>query len=240
MYGALTGFSKKMVKQKYGEEQFLLWRRGFDIKPPAVSSFSPFYPGNDDRYVNYVGDIKVSFFETLIRSLAHGRFEVHRDFPKTESLKDCMERTLPYFKEEIFPRVVKEKKNVLIASSENAIRGLLMHLCDIPRDQINKVEIPTGLPLLFDFKAKRLRLFDNGDGDKGSIFNKYDFGKGGLDLLFKPSPPNDSTSNGLKERDHAQTRPTLNSGTGSSKGGRGEYIYDPIIWLKKVNEDIID
>lgn len=89
MYGNLTGLSKKMIKQIYGNAQFQQWRRGYDIQPPNVSPFSPIYPGNDQRYVNYVTDIPINFFETITRSLAHGKLEIHRDFPKAESLKDC-------------------------------------------------------------------------------------------------------------------------------------------------------
>ena len=136
-------------------KQFLKWRRGFDTKPPKVSSFSQFYPGNDDRYVNYVQDVPISAFESMIRSLAHGHLELHKQFPKTESLKDCMERTIPYFKQTIVPHSIEQNKNVLISSSENAIRGLLMHLCDIPIDQIHQVEIPTGLPLVYDKRTRR-------------------------------------------------------------------------------------
>lgn len=75
-------------------------------------------PGNDSRYVNYVKDVDISIFETLIRSLAHGKFEIHRKFPKAESLQDCMERTIPYFRSVIHPESIAPGKNVLIASSE--------------------------------------------------------------------------------------------------------------------------
>lgn len=122
------------------------WRRSFDNPPPPISSFSHacmlltsfvFFshnaklgnfvlftsvdvvdPGNDPRYVKYVTDVDVSVFETLIRSLAHGKLEIHRNFPKRESLKDCMERTIPYFLNTIVPNSIKPGKNVLIASSE--------------------------------------------------------------------------------------------------------------------------
>jgi 2,3-bisphosphoglycerate-dependent phosphoglycerate mutase len=75
-------------------------------------------PGNDTRYVNYVKDVPISWFETLIRSLAHRRVEIHRKFPKAESLKNCMERTIPYFTDVIVPDSIQQRKNVLIASSE--------------------------------------------------------------------------------------------------------------------------
>lgn len=96
MYGALTGLSKEMIRQRHGSKQFKLWRRSYDIRPPPVSSFSNHYPGNDDRYINNVKDIRFSLFESLIRSIAHRKLEIHRKFPKTESLKDCMDRTVPY------------------------------------------------------------------------------------------------------------------------------------------------
>lgn len=172
-------------------------------------------PGNDPRYVKYVTDVEVSIFETLIRSLAHGKLEIHRNFPKRESLKDCMERTIPYFLTTIVPNSIKPGKNVLIASSEyvsihiyiyrvvrsrsvilpvgvhwlllccrNAIRGLLMHLCNIPQDKIPLVEIPTGLPLIYDSAQRKIRLLE--DGDVGVTVNpleKYNFGKA-PELLF--------------------------------------------------------
>jgi bisphosphoglycerate-dependent phosphoglycerate mutase len=75
-------------------------------------------PGNDSRYVDYVKDIDISFFESIIRSLAHGKLEVHRKFPKAESLKNCMDRTVPYFHNTIRPESIDPVKNVLIASSE--------------------------------------------------------------------------------------------------------------------------
>ena len=164
MYGALTGLSKKMIGQRHGDKQLKLWRRGYDTRPPRVSSFSHFYPGNDERYVKYVRDVRVSVGETLMRSLAEGRLQVHRAFPKTESLKDCMERTIPYFTNTIKPNSIDVGKNVLIASSENAIRGLLLHLCEIPPERIHEVEIPTGLPLVFDMKKKCVKLLDDGKG----------------------------------------------------------------------------
>jgi len=173
-YGALTGLSKKMIRQKHGQEQFLKWRRGFDTVPPPASSFSHAYPGNDDRYVKYCTDINVSPFETVVRSLAHGRLEVHRQFPKSESLKMCMERTIPFFRDVIVPGSLSKGRSVLIASSENAIRGLLMHLCDIPINRIHEVEIPTGLPMVYDHELRRIRLLD--DDDVPRPMEKYDFG----------------------------------------------------------------
>ena len=183
MYGSLTGLSKIMIKQKYGEVQFKKWRRGFKNRPPAISSFSSHYPGNDDRYVSYVKDIRPSLSESLIRSLAHGKLEIHKKFPKTESLRDCMERTIPYFKNVILPGSINKGKSVLISSSENAIRGLLMHLCDIPRERIKEVEIPTGLPMVYDPDQRCIRLLDDGLFTEDPT-ERYDFGSS-PELLFK-------------------------------------------------------
>jgi len=176
MYGALTGLSKKKTRTVYGDTQFKKWRRSYNTKPPPVSSFSPHYPGNDQRYVDNVVDVRISAKETLIRSLERGRLIIHRKLPRTESLKDCMERTIPYWINNIEGNAIAKGKSVLIASSENAIRGLLMHLLNIPTDQISNIEIPTGLPLVYDMRYKCLKLLD---GD----FRDYNFGKAG-ELLF--------------------------------------------------------
>lgn len=98
MYGALTSLSKRMIRTKYGEKQFKQWRRGYSTRPPPVSSFSPLYPGNDERYVTYVTDVRNSVRESLIRSIEAGRLELHPKLPKCESLRDCMERTIPYWR----------------------------------------------------------------------------------------------------------------------------------------------
>ena len=88
-YGSLTSESKRKIQQKFGTTQFKLWRRGYSNRPPPVTSFSEFYPGNEERYINYVQDVRISVKESLIRSLASGKLEFHKKFPKTESLKDC-------------------------------------------------------------------------------------------------------------------------------------------------------
>lgn len=158
MYGVLTGLSKNMVAQRHGEAQFKAWRRGYKTPPPKVSSFSPHYPGNDKRYDKYLNDVRYSAGESLIRTIESGRITLKRKLPKSESLKDCMDRTIPYYTERIVPEALDQGKRVLIASSENAIRGLLMHLCEIPQDQITGLEIPNGLPLIYDLKSKCIKV----------------------------------------------------------------------------------
>jgi len=182
MYGRLTGLSKKMVAQKHGEEQFKAWRRGYKVRPPEVSSFSPNYPGNDERYTKYMDDVPYSVSESLIRSIEGKRIQLHRKLPKSESLYDCMARTVPFYKEAIYPEAIAQGKRVLISSSENAIRGLLMHLCDIPEEEVTGLEIPNGVPLIFDLKSKCLKLLDDGSGQ--DPLDRYEFGRAGK-YLFK-------------------------------------------------------
>ena len=116
-----------------------IFRRGYKVKPPPVSSFSQHYPGNDKRYNKYLNDVRISVRESLIRSIEQGRFVKARKFPKSESLHDCMKRTIPYFTEKIVPEAINNGKRVLISSSENAIRGLLMHLCEIPGEKCQPI-----------------------------------------------------------------------------------------------------
>ena len=190
MYGKLTGLSKQMVKQRHGETQFKAWRRGYRTPPPQVSSFSQHYPGNDRRYVKYLNDVRYSLRESLIRSIEAGKPTLQRKLPKSESLKDCMDRTIPFFTERIVPEAISNGKRVLISSSENAIRGLLMHLCDIPEEEIVELEIPNGLPIIYDIKSKCVKLLDSGDGR--DPLEVYNFGKGAK-YLFRPCTNEDGS-----------------------------------------------
>eukprot|EP00522_Entomoneis_paludosa_P008110 CAMPEP_0172453534 /NCGR_PEP_ID=MMETSP1065-20121228/10807_1 /TAXON_ID=265537 /ORGANISM="Amphiprora paludosa, Strain CCMP125" /LENGTH=926 /DNA_ID=CAMNT_0013205717 /DNA_START=69 /DNA_END=2849 /DNA_ORIENTATION=+ len=190
MYGQLTGLSKQMVKQRHGDEQFKAWRRGYKTPPPKVSSFSQHYPGNDRRYKSGIKDVRYSVRESLIRSIESGRPTLERKLPKTESLKDCMERTIPFFTEKIVPEAIGQGKRVLISSSENAIRGLLMHLCDIPQDKITGLEIPNGLPIIFDLRSKCVKLLDDGTGR--DPLEVYNFGSA-ASYLFRPCQNEDGS-----------------------------------------------
>jgi 2,3-bisphosphoglycerate-dependent phosphoglycerate mutase len=151
-----------MIARQFGEVQFKLWRRGYKVKPPALNSFAPEYPGNDKRYQKYLKDLRYSVSETFIRSIGNQRWTPSRKFPKTESLFLCMKRTIPYLTEVILPKAVNENKRVLIASSENAIRGMLMKLCDIPEEMISELSIPNGVPMIYDVKSRCLKLLDDG------------------------------------------------------------------------------
>jgi len=207
MYGELTGLSKRMVAQRHGDTQFKAWRRGYKVRPPSVNSFSPKYPGNDKRYRAHLKDVRISLRESVIRTIEGGRIHVARKLPKSESLKDCMDRTIPFFAYQIVPEAINQGKRVLISSSENAIRGLLMHLCEIPEEvrvkmiilepeqiivskfvvhlfkHITELEIPNGLPLIFDVKGKCVKILDDGTGI--DPLEEYNFGKAAK-YLFRP------------------------------------------------------
>jgi len=182
MYGALTGKSKKMIATEYGEDQLKKWRRGYTIRPPPTSSYSPSYPGNDERRAKHFKDLPISFRETVNRSIERRRLSVHRKFPKTESLKDCMDRSIPFYTERIQKEAIEKGKRVLIASHENAIRGILMHLCDIPEDAMNQLHLPNGLPLVYHVKGRCISLLD--DGACNDAIAGHDFGPAAK-YLFK-------------------------------------------------------
>ena len=182
-YGGLTGKSKKMIARVFGDSQFKRWRRGFDVRPPPLSSFSPDFPGNDPRYQKFMTDVRYSLSDSFIRSIEYRRPILTRKFPKTESLSDCNRRTIPFFVRNIMPQAVDQNKRVLIASSENAIRGLLMHLCDIPEDKIAQLNIPNGVPIIYDVNTKTVNLIQDGAEDP---LERHDFGAAAR-FLFKES-----------------------------------------------------
>lgn len=183
MYGALTGKSKQMIANEYGEAQLKKWRRGFKIQPPAVSSYSLSYPGNDYKRTKYVKDLRISLMESINRSIEAKEIQIHRKFPKAESLWDCMQRSIPFYTQRIVPEAVNQGKRVLITSHENAIRGILMHLCEIPEDAMNQLHLPNGLPLVYNVKRKCITLLDDGTGT--DPMEAHDFGPA-AQYLFRP------------------------------------------------------
>ena len=195
MYGALTGKSKRMIENEYGTEQLVQWRRGYKIRPPPVSSFSPDYPGNDVERTKHINDLRISWSETLARSLEQRKLVVHRKFPKTESLHDCMQRSIPFYTDRIETEAVARQKRVLIAAHENALRGILMHLCDIPEEAMQKLHLPNGLPLVYNVKGKCITLLeDDLDYAEGETFPKTtveDFGPA-AQYLFRPCELDDA------------------------------------------------
>ncbi|MFX0538856.1 phosphoglyceromutase [Ornithinimicrobium sp. Y1847] len=128
-YGALQGLDKAATRDKYGEEQFMLWRRSFDTPPPAIEPGSEFSQDGDPRYADADGQI-----------------------PLTECLKDVIERMLPYWDAEIVPDLL-ERKTVLVAAHGNSLRALVKHLDGISDEEIVGLNIPTGIPLLYELDA---------------------------------------------------------------------------------------
>lgn len=124
-YGALQGLNKAETKDKYGEEQFMAWRRSYGTPPPELEDSSEYSQANDVRYAN---------LETV---------------PRTECLKDVVERFVPYFEEEILPRA-KKGETVLIAAHGNSLRALVKHLDQISDEEIAGLNIPTGIPLVYE------------------------------------------------------------------------------------------
>ena len=126
-YGALQGKDKKQTLEAYGEEQFKLWRRSFDVPPPPIDDNDPYSQAHDPRYA-----------------------DLGASMPKTECLKDVVERLLPYLNSEI-SRDLQAGKTVLVAAHGNSIRAIVKHIACISDEEIAEVNIPTGIPLLFTF-----------------------------------------------------------------------------------------
>ena len=144
-YGALQGLNKSETAEKHGEDQVLIWRRSYDISPPALKKTDKRYPGNDPLYK----DVD------------------KKDLPLTECLKDTVERFLPYWNEKIVP-TIKDGKKIIIAAHGNSLRALVKHLDNISDSEILKVNIPTGLPLVYelDENLKPTDRYYLGDEDK--------------------------------------------------------------------------
>lgn len=141
-YGALQGLNKSETAAKYGEEQVFIWRRSYEIPPPPLEEGDERNPKNDPRY----GDLKVE------------------EYPLTECLKDTVERFLPYWNDEIAP-AIRSGKRVLIAAHGNSLRALVKHLDNISDNEISQLNIPTGVPLVYelDEDLRPLRHYYIGD-----------------------------------------------------------------------------
>jgi len=126
-YGALQGLNKSQTVKDYGEEQVLLWRRSYDTPPPALARDDSRFPGRDRRY----GCLSPE------------------ELPLTESLKDTVERFLPYWNDVIVPEI-KKGKRVIIAAHGNSLRALVKHLDNVSDEDIVKLNIPTGVPLVYE------------------------------------------------------------------------------------------
>ncbi|SEA23436.1 2,3-bisphosphoglycerate-dependent phosphoglycerate mutase [Bowdeniella nasicola] len=123
-YGALQGKNKKEIRDEYGEEKFMEWRRSYDTPPPEIELGSEFSQDSDPRYAG-------------------------EPIPRTECLKDVLERMLPYWEEEIVPDL-KSGKTVIVAAHGNSLRAIVKHLDGISDEDIAGLNIPTGIPLVYE------------------------------------------------------------------------------------------
>lgn len=141
-YGALQGLNKAETAQKFGQEQVHLWRRSYDVPPPPLTPDDPRYPGRDPRYA----------------SLSKA------DLPRTECLKDTVARFLPYWHQTIVPDI-KAGKRVLIAAHGNSLRALVKYLDNISDEEIVDLNIPTGIPRVYELndELQPLRHYYLGD-----------------------------------------------------------------------------
>ena len=144
-YGALQGLNKSEMAEKYGEKQVLIWRRSYDIRPPALEKKDQRYPGFDPRYTELTED----------------------QIPQSECLKDTVERFLPYWHETIAP-TIKSGKRVLIAAHGNSLRALVKYLDNVPEEEIVSLNIPTGIPLVYelDNNLKPIKHYYLGDAEE--------------------------------------------------------------------------
>jgi len=144
-YGGLQGLNKAETAAKHGEEQVLIWRRSYDIPPPPLDKSDERYPGKLRVY----SDVALS------------------DLPVTESLKDTVARFLPYWHNTIAP-LIKSGKRVIIAAHGNSLRALVKYLDNMSEEEILKLNIPTGMPLVYelDNDLKPIRHYYLGDPEE--------------------------------------------------------------------------
>ena len=141
-YGALQGLNKAETAEKHGMEQVKIWRRSYDIQPPPLAKDDERYPGKDPRYTRLKPD----------------------EVPQAEALKDTVARFLPYWHETIAP-AVREGRRVIIAAHGNSLRALVKYLDNISDADIVGINIPTGIPLVYevDDDLKPMRSYYLGD-----------------------------------------------------------------------------
>jgi 2,3-bisphosphoglycerate-dependent phosphoglycerate mutase len=144
-YGALQGLNKAEMAGKFGEEKVKVWRRSYDVRPPALEETDIRNPAKDPRYKKLKKE----------------------EIPFTECLKDTVERFLPCWHEVIAP-TIRSGKRVLIAAHGNSLRALVKYLDNIPDDVIPEVNIPTGMPLVYELEddLKPIRNYYLGDSEK--------------------------------------------------------------------------
>jgi len=145
-YGALQGLNKAETAAKHGEEQVLVWRRSYDTRPPALDKDDERYPGHDRRYAGLSPD----------------------EIPATECLKDTVARVVPYWESEIVP-AIKSGKRLVIVAHGNSLRALVKHLDGISDDEIVGLNIPTGMPLVYELDADLKPISKRYLGDASAV-----------------------------------------------------------------------
>ena len=145
-YGALEGLNKAETAAKFGDEQVLIWRRSYDIPPPPLTPDDPRYPGHDPRYAALGAD----------------------ELPLSECLKDTVARFMPYWQEAIAP-AVRAGQRVIVAAHGNTLRALVKHLDGVSDEDIVSLNIPTGVPLVYDLDADLRPLGHQYLGDPQAI-----------------------------------------------------------------------
>ncbi len=146
MYGALQGLNKAETVQKHGETQVKIWRRSYDIAPPPISISDPGWPGHDRRYASLKPE----------------------EIPTTECLKDTVARFLPYWESHIAPDI-RAGKRVIIAAHGNSLRALVKHLDQIDDQSIVELNIPTGVPLVYELNEYLKPIRSRYLGDEQSV-----------------------------------------------------------------------
>jgi 2,3-bisphosphoglycerate-dependent phosphoglycerate mutase len=139
-YGALQGKNKKQTLQEYGEEQFMLWRRSYDTPPPPIEDDDEFSQVGDPRYAALPDELQ----------------------PRTECLADVVARMLPYWYDAIVPDL-RNGHTVLVAAHGNSLRALVKHLDDMDREAVVGLNIPTGIPLLYELDEDMLPVTSGGE-----------------------------------------------------------------------------
>ena len=144
-YGSLQGLNKAETAEKYGDDQVLQWRRSYDLPPPALDQDSEFYPGNDPRY----SSLKPS------------------ELPLGECLKDTVERFMVYWLDVIVPQLQNQQRALIVAHG-NSLRALVMHLDNVSKEEIVGMNIPTGIPLVYelDSQLKPIKHYYLGDQEQ--------------------------------------------------------------------------
>ncbi len=145
-YGNLQGLNKAETAEKYGAEQVLLWRRSFDVPPQPLETDDERNPRFDPRYAELTAE----------------------EVPLTESLKEVIERMVPYWEKEIMPTLKKEEE-IIVAAHGNSLRALVMHLKNMSNEAILKFNIPTGIPYLFEFDDDMNLVSDRFLGDPEEV-----------------------------------------------------------------------